>query len=222
MNRMPTSYRDRCLAMLVLLLMILPGSGCIGLAANLINAWSGNVVEPEFDGLRKRRVAVVCLSDSAAYGPSPVSDLLAVAVGNLLRENVEDIRVIEQKEIDNWRDNNDWDQIDYREIGDGMDAETVVAIDLGSFSLHEGQTMYIGRAEVSVVVYDMTQGGREVFTRLLPPQTFPANGACAATDTTDAKFRRKFIQHLAGEIARHFYAYDLKEDFARDTSLIAP
>ena len=86
-------YRSRRVSQLalslVLLIVVLSSAGCIGLTANLIKAWSGMVVDAEFDQLIDKRVAVVCLSDTASFGPGPIGDELAVEVAYLLKTNID-------------------------------------------------------------------------------------------------------------------------------------
>ena len=204
----------------VTVVLLLPNFGCIGWTSVLIHAWKGHLVDAAFDGLEDHRVAVVCVSESTGYGPSSVADGLARAVEKHLRENVSDISVVTRTNIDDWMDHNDWNGVDVLEIGEGVDAEQVVAVQLNSFRLHEGQTMYKGRAEVSIAVYDITRGGEEVFSTIPKELVYPTNGAYGATDTTDARFRRMFVRYLAYQISKHFYAYDITEDFASDMVVV--
>lgn len=220
MDRKVRIQASRYFVTLVASIVLLSCCGCIGLTSVLIHAWSGHLVEPAFDGLDGRQVAVVCVSDSTGLGPSSAESRLAYAVESMLRKNVPEIEVISQRSIDDWKDRNDWDGFDVLEIGDGVGAELVVAIQLNSFRLHEGQTMYKGRAEIATIVYDIARDGEEVYSTLSTQFVFPTNGAYGATDTTDAKFSRQFIYHLARQVAKNFYAYDIKEDFASDSSLV--
>lgn len=195
------------------------GSGC-GLVVNLMHAGWGHMVPAEFEGLAARQVAVVCVSETNTFGPRPISELIARQVTALLKENVRKIEMIDQQRVDRWIDENDWNQVDYLEIGHGLGAETLVAIDIVSFRLHEGQTMYKGRAEADIAVYDLTADGTEVFRKSLQEIQFPANSGQHTTDISERAFRGKFVDVVANHIARIFYAYDFKEDFARDPTFI--
>jgi hypothetical protein len=195
-------------------------TGCIGTFANLMNAAQGNVVAANYTGLKGKRVAVVCVSNSESFGPSYASLALADLVGKLLERNIPSASIIEPRKIADWIDRNDWDYLNYKAVGQGVDAEMVVAIDLDSFSLHEGKTLYKGRADISVVVYDMTQDGKEVFAYSPTQIQFPENAGHHTTDMSEEIFRRQFLGVVASRVARQFYAYDVKEDFARDTSVI--
>jgi hypothetical protein len=195
-------------------------TGCAGTLANLINAAHGNLVPARYTGLKDKRVAVVCVSNSEAFGPTSASIELAQEVGKLLIANVHGVKLIEPQKIADWIDQNNWDYLDYPAVGRGVDAEMVLAIDLDSFSLHEGKSLYKGRADVKIVVYDMTQEGKEVFAHTPAQIQFPASSGYHATDMSERAFHRQFLGVVSNQVARQFYAYDTKEDFARDASVI--
>lgn len=195
-------------------------SGCIGVAAQLLYVIKGDKVEAEFEGLEGKRVAVVCLSNTSGFDPGSASSTLAQYVELNLRKNVKKIQMIRQQEIANWVDNNDWDRLDYRDIGRGVRADMVVAIDLDNFRLHEDATLFKGRTNWTVTVYDMSKSGEAVFRRSERNFQFPVNGGQHVSETTEDNFQRKFLLILAEDVAKHFYAYEFKEDFARD-ALIA-
>lgn len=214
-----TAFHDVRLQCLLIGLLSLV-TGCVGTLANLINVAHGNLVSASYTGLKEKTIAVVCVSNSEAFGPTTASIQLARQVGKLIEANVDKSKVIDHQRIADWIDRNDWDYMNYPEVGRGVEAEMVVAIDLDSFSLNDGKTLYRGRADVKVVVYDMKDGGKEVFSFSPTQITFPENSGYHATDMTEEAFRRQFIAVLASKIARQFFSYDAKEDFARDASVI--
>jgi hypothetical protein len=203
-----------------LLLTLVVTGGCVGTLANLMHVATGNMVPANYTGLKGKRVAVVCVSNSESFGPSYASQTLANEVGKLLRAKVSEVTVISPQTVANWIDRNDWDSLDYKAVGRGVNADMVVAIDLNSFSLHENTTLYKGRAEFRVVVYDMQQGGDEVFAYDPPEIQFPENAGVHTTEMSQENFRTQFLTILANRAARQFYAYDVQEDYARDTTLI--
>ncbi len=200
---------------------VLTQIGCIGLVSNLL--YDGRMVAARYGGLEKQKVAVVCLSGDAIQNPHSTSSQLAAKVERLLKENVPDIQIIDQEIIADWIDSNNWDQIGYdcRKIGRGVGADKLVAIDLASFSLHEGGTMFKGRCDVSVTVYDMTEGGEE--TQILNglPIAYPANGARSTATCRERQFRNDFLKVVALEVARNFYRHDKRVVMALDSTLIA-
>jgi hypothetical protein len=196
-------------------------SGCIGLPAQLIYwAKGGHKIDPEFAGLEGKRVAVLCVSNASTRGPNSACSMLQRAVAVILRQKGDDIDVIHEDEIADWIDTNGWDEMDYREIGRGVDADAVLALDVESFSLHEGRTLYKGRASLTVSVYDMEDEGRVVFRRSIPEFTFPRNGARHTTEMSEARFRSLFITVLSQHVSKYFCAYNLEEEFAVDAMML--
>lgn len=191
-------------------------SGC-GLLLSQIGYWSGgNLLPAEYDGLKGQRVAVVCVSDNTSYELGTESELLARGVAVILKERVKDVDIVRQDEIADWIDQNDWNEVDYREVGKGVKADKVVAIDLSGLQLHEGESLYRGRATVRLTVFDLTSGGREVFRRPLPEIKFPSSGVYHSSETSETAFRRMFIQVIAQQVARYFYEFDRADTYGRD------
>ncbi len=219
MRRLKTGFRAASVLMLVAALLT-SSTGCVGGIAQIMYIIKGNKIPAEFDGLAGKKVAVVCVANNSNYDPTAASSILSQLVEMLLRQNVKNIKVVRQQEIANWMDNNDWDQTDYRDIGKAVNADMVLGIDLDGYRLHEDATMFKGRANVTLTVYDMAQGGDAVFRRSLPNLTFPINGGQHVSETTDAQFQRLFLTNLARDIAKHFYPYEFNDEFARDTAVL--
>jgi hypothetical protein len=211
----PALYRS-ILAFTLTVIMV-ASSGCIGLTAQLLY-WmnGGHKIDPEYEGLKEKRVAVVCVSNDSASGPNSLCWMLQRAIGGMLTEKGDEIDVIDGDEIADWIDTNDWDQMDYREIGRGVQADMVLAVDINSLNLHEGRTMYRGRADVTVTVFDMQDGGKAVFRKNIPDFTYPQDGARHVADISEASFRKLFVHVLAQHVAKFFCAFRIEEDIGND------
>jgi hypothetical protein len=212
-------FGRRALAVAGLVLAVAPLGGC-AIVNHLMYVVKGATIPAEFDGLKEKRVAVVCVSANDDFGPDSTTVLLSKEVERLLKERVKEIKLVRHEEVANWIDRNNW-RYDYREIGRGVKADMVVAIDVGRFSLHEGSTLYKGHADVEVSVYDMSETGGRVYHNILDDFSFPKSGAQAVTDISEAKFRRAFIKVLAQNIARSFYEYEIQEMVASDRASLA-
>ncbi len=210
----------RVLAAMLLAALVLPATGCVGIAAQVLYLIRGNKVDAEFDGLADKRVAVVCVSSTSSFGPGAESVMVAQTIGNILRQRVKRIDVVRNDEVADWIDNNNWDQIDFRTVGRGVNADMVLAIELDSVRLSEGATLYKGRANISITVYDLTEGGKVVYRKEPMDFAFPANGARHSTEVSEANFRRQFVHVLSEQVAKRFYAYDAIEDVAMDSTFI--
>jgi hypothetical protein len=192
----------------------------VGLLANLIHVGTGEMVPAQFTGLTEKKVAVICVSNASAFGPTAASSELGRKVAAMLGQQVRKIEVVDPQEVADWIDQNGWDQLDYTALGEGVGAQMLVSIDLNTFSLHDGPTLYKGRADVRLRVYDIEQDGKVVFDKEPPQIQFPIQAGYYTSEISEREFRRKFLAVLAQRIARHFFAYELIEDFAQDTTLI--
>ncbi len=201
----------------LVIFVLLASQGCTAFTSNLLY-WihGGHKLPAEYSGLAEQRVAIVSVANASTVGTHSMSRLVERAVAVILNQNVKKIQIVPQEEIADWIDQNDWDQLDYREIGRGVAADKVLAIDLDSVRLHEGMTLYKGRADLIVSVYDMNDEGRVVFRKSIPDFTFPRNSARHSTEMSEARFREMFVMVLSQHIAKHFYEYRIEEDFAHD------
>jgi hypothetical protein len=201
------------------LLAAIPGCGPLATIAWLIHG--PEMIPAEFEGLKGKRVAVVCLDANSLSGPGGEADTVTKAVAMALSKNVPDIHVVRQSEVADWLDTHGDDVTDYRDVGRGVKADMVLGIDLLSFNLHEGQTLLKGRAKVGVKVYDMKKKGGELVYESAPKEiSWPENGARHVTEN-EANFRTVFIGMLAERIARDFYAVELAQNFGSDARHLA-
>lgn len=193
--------------------LLLPASlalqlGCTKALVTAAYLIKGTNDPAEFDELKDKRVAVVCRSQvDLGFEAAGVDKQLALAVGDLLRKNGRRIKVVDQREVDNWIDENAWQ--DFSDIGRALeDCDMVVGIDLLSFSLYQGQTLYQGNAEVKLIVCDMSHDGKPAWEKSMNTVTYPLNNGRPAQDEPPAQFRRKYVDVLAKEISEHFYPHD--------------
>jgi hypothetical protein len=65
-------------------------------------------------------------------------------------------------------------------------------------------------------VFDMTDGGKQVFRRQLPEIKFPTTGVYHSSETSETAFRREFIQVIARNVSHYFHEYEMQEYYGRD------
>ncbi len=202
--------------------LLATSTGCIAkFAANMLNASLGNKVLAKFDGLEEKRVAVISVSGSASFGSTSATEIITSKVEAKLRDNVRRIRIVNQQEIGDWMDRNDWNEVDYQEVGEAVGADIVVAVDIQSFSIYDGPTLFRGKSDVTVTVYDVRNGGAVLFEQSPPQIVYPTtSGLHVSGDTNEADFRRRFIDYVAERIARNFYDYDATTDFGQDALVL--
>ena len=201
-----------------LLAALVPGCGPIATIAWLIHG--PEMIPAQFEGLKGKRVAVVCLDANSLSGPGGEAETIAKAVALTLGKHVSDIRMVRQTEVADWLDSHGDDLTDYRDVGRGVKADMVVGIDLLAFNLHEGQTLLKGRAKVGVKVYDMTKGGELAYESAPKEIAWPENGARHVTEN-EANFRTNFIFTLAERISNDFYEVEVGTNFGADAQHLA-
>lgn len=201
------------------MLVLIAASGCIGASAQLMYVLFGHKTKAEFAGLEQNRVAVVTVTEDNSFGPDPLSEMVSRAVTMRLVENVKKIDVVPQGEIEDWMDSNGWGRPDFKELGRGVKADTVVVIEISDYRIHEGATLYKGHASYKVDVFDMTDEGRMVFTRGPKEFVFPRDGR-PSIESPERQFEIFYLNYLTNEIARYFYSYDSTETAAVDSALM--
>ena len=125
------------------------------------------------------------------------------------------IEVVDAQDVMAWTDENLWDEP--TEVGEAFDADMVLAVDIHSFGLYQSLTVFQGKSEITITVYDMQDEGRIVYQKTPAPSLYPPNIGVPTTDKSKTQFEREFVNALAEEIGRHFYPYDYVKDYARDS-----
>ncbi|MFZ1932599.1 MAG: hypothetical protein WCB27_26485 [Thermoguttaceae bacterium] len=200
-----------------LLIAVLPAVGCRNLLFTAMYLIKGDDVDPDFAELKGKKVAVVCRPMvSLQYANSNVGRELAQQISVLLQEQVPKIKIVDQRKITKWTDENTWDE--YPEVGKAMKADMVVAVDLESFSLFQGQTLYQGKAGATIRIFDCKKNGKEVFRKTIPQCVYPPSAPMPASERTEPEFRAEFVGVLANQIARHFFAHDPYADLGQDAA----
>ncbi len=220
MERRALPSSPRTLAILfTLLLPTLFAAGCANWIAGAMWLVKGTNRSAECTELKGKRVVVVCrppaemeFSDGAIG-----SKELAVAVGELLDANVRKIKVVDYRDVDEWADEHTWQE--YTEVGEALDADMIVGIDMESFNIYAGQTLYQGRSAISVTVYDMDNKGKSVYEKMLQI-VYPPNAPIAKESKPPQQFRREFVQILARQVSKLFYDHDSFEDYAIDSKAL--
>ncbi len=217
MNR--PSVRYGIALTLALAMAALPAFGCRSALATAIFLLKGTDVDPDFAELKGKKVAVVCRPlVTLQYQNTSVARDLAQQITLLLQQQVPKIQTIDQRKVGKWTDENTWEE--YPEVGKAMKADMVVGIDLEGFSIFQGQTLYQGKANATIRVYDCRHGGKVAFEKVLPQAVYPPNSGIPTSDRLEAEFRREFVTVLADQIARHFYAHDPHADMAQDAAAL--
>ncbi|HVU85953.1 MAG TPA: hypothetical protein VHD36_01445 [Pirellulales bacterium] len=200
---------------MVMLATIASQSGCVNALATAAWLIKGNDVGADYNGLRNKRVAVVCrpLVELQYSTGTRSTQEMAVMIGEMIGQRVRKVSVVDPREVAEWTDEHDWE--DFAEVGQALKADMVIGIDVEEFSLFQSQTLYQGKARMNITVYDVADGGKVVYKKSLPRITFPPNRG-VDTSMPEDDFRRRFVAHLSDIVGRHFYSHDATSDVALD------
>ena len=201
-----------------LLILIVLAGGCTGPALTLMYLMGGMDIQAEYKGLKGKKVAIVCRPvGSTQYQNPNVSQEIARRIGRLLKKYVSKVEIIDYRKVADWTDNNAWEE--FVDIGDALEADRVIGVDLESFSIFQGQTLYQGRANCIVKVYDCTQKDKDpVYEKVMPPIVYPPNTGIPVAEKPEGRFQLEFIKVISEQVARLFYAHDPHNDFAYDST----
>lgn len=205
---------NRWLVALLLAIATISAQGCVGLLATAL--YRGRMAPAECSELEGKKVAIVCTANSGDFGPNPSAGIIARHVGTKLTANVKDIKIVNPQNIDAWIDEHEAEYIDYAEVGKGVKADLVVAIEIESLRLQDNATLYKGHAEYTLKVID-AKDGHEVFAPFCPPAVYPKINGFHTAGVGKEQFRQKYLEVVADEIARRFYEHDLNLQIAVDT-----
>ena len=206
------------LAIAVLATLVTAGSGCRSLFFIPLYLIRGSDVPADYDGLKEKKVAVVCrpVVTLSMGGHIGAARDLAREVNRKLAEKVPKIRMIDQQKVEEWVDEMPGGDFEYSELGRDLGVDRVVVIELDSFSLDQSTILYQGKANVQFTVHDVADGDKIAFEKPMLQTVYPPNSGVDKSAKPEAEFRREFINVLADQIGRHFYAHDPYADFASD------
>ena len=128
MDRKTTpSLRAQRTALFAIMLLLATGTGCIGsiIATGIYMFQGGNIVPAECEALEGQRVVVLCRPPATQeYRHAGAARAIGERIAALLEKNVEDIDMVSQREVDNWIDEQDWEN--FRNLGYSVKASGVV------------------------------------------------------------------------------------------------
>ena len=216
MDRSPTLSRW-LLILPVLVLAVASSTGCIHslLATGIYVFQGGDVVPAECEALDGERVVVICRPPAShEYRHAGAAREIGKRVSHLIKEHVPRADVVSPREVDNWIDEQDWEN--FKDLGRAVKATRVVYIELDNFDLYKGQTLYQGDTTVNMTVYDMTNRGAKIWSRDVGQILFPRNSGFPSADKPVHQFQRQFVDVVSVELAKHFYKHDPSATFALD------
>ena len=156
--------------------------------------------------------------------------ICARALAAKLKENVSKIKLVDMRKVERWTDEHNWEN--FAEVGKAVGAEMLVGIDLEHFEMYSGQTLYQGKASLTVHVYNLKPDPKAkdkdkderspedpVFEKSLPQIIWPSNNCVPTAEKPESQFRHEFIEVIAGKVGFCFYPRPMGDGFADDAGM---
>lgn len=219
-NNMKTPVRTAgtivlCLASFCL---VITQTGCLGILSNVMHAVGADKVPPECAELKDSKVAILVMTDQSQYSDDVAARLLTRKLSGTLSQEVKGMTLVRDEVVQQWRDRNGWDNVEYLEMGKGVEAKKLLVVELTNLRLRDGATLYRGRADVVITVYDVGTGN-VLFKKEIDEYTYPVNAGQYTSETTEPKFRKLYLEMLSQRIGRIFHSYDFADTIALDSAI---
>jgi hypothetical protein len=195
-------------------------TGCVSLAANLMYMIKGNTYPAKCTAMEGKKVAVVVVDNATLSGSGGHGDTIARMVTALLQKKVKKIQTIRTDDVAQWRDANNWNEVEYGVIGKGLKADLVLGIDLESYTIHDNPTLLRGRSRIRYTLYDINDNNNVLFRDGPKEHVYPENAGRHAVES-ESEFQGLYVAMLSRSIAKDFYEYDKVEDVASDAAFLA-
>lgn len=195
------------------LILVVAATGCIQEMAQLFYVIKGHESPPAFDGLEQKKVAIVCLSDVSAYGPDTLSYTVTKQVSAKLMTSKEKVNVVPPMEVEEFIDHHGWKESSVVELGQAVEADFVLVIDISAYSIRDGQTLYKGRSDITLKVFDIADDGRLAYQNGPNEFVFPENGR-PVMQSTPRQFEAFYLARLTDFVSRMFITHDHMDSFA--------
>lgn len=197
--------------------MLVALSGCAPLAV-VMSVFKDMRAPAEYPFLEKSRVAVVVASEAGTFA-SDSDVLLGREISQLMQANVSKIRMVSTDEVMQWTREDALDALDVSALRSKLKADAIVVVEVRDLTLRDGPTLYRGRSNSAVAVYDQNQGDIAVFRKEFPNLVFPTS-SISASEINEGRFKRLYLEVLARRVSRAFYPYEANEDVGLDAKTI--
>jgi hypothetical protein len=200
----------------LLILSTVTSTGCTRLMTLGALLVYGTDIPPDFKDLQGKRVAVAVLTPSGIQNDAS-SAILSRQLSALMAMNIKKISMVDMQEVDQVAKDFPVGSFDMVKLGERLDAQYLVAVELSDLQLHDGPTLYKGRCKCIVSVYKIGDGEPLVFTKDHSNFSAPSSGI-SKTAMEEAKFQGVYLGLLAKFIAMNFHPHERGAEVAIDAA----
>jgi len=209
-------YRNtgRVAAGLAAMLLAAAAGGCdtLGYLGYLMAPEAKKVkVPPEYEGLTKRKVAVVIYADQQVQYEYPYARLgLSAALNSELKKHLEGAAIVDPRRVIRYQDDNvHWDTMDKTTLGQAFEADAVLYVILEQYSMREPGSISLFRGQISAQarVYDVSlpESQALVWQGDDFAVIYPEHAPVGELGEDDSKVRFETEKQLAAAIVGRFY-----------------
>jgi hypothetical protein len=133
------------------------------------------------------------------------------------KQRKEKVTIVAPRQVERYQvEHPDWKE-SLEDMGKHFSADYVVYLEINSMSLYEhgSNTLYRGRAEINVSVFNMHEPDEDPISRDLE-FAYPSNPIPVDNSTQPTTFRQAFLVDLGKKLARCFTPFPFSEGFAQE------
>ncbi|MDR1957728.1 MAG: hypothetical protein LBQ54_01550 [Planctomycetaceae bacterium] len=215
------SQRIKCRLLMVSLLLtgFLTASGCQSGLFTVLYLIKGQNTPAEFKSFKGKKVVIVCRALSTTdYTADGVPREIAHRVHDDFEKNIRKIKLADQDKVDQSLKKKLHQIKDFRDFGTEFDTDYVLGIELERFQTVSSSSPgnYQGHARFIVKVFDMNDGGKQVFSKSSSDIIYPPNSVIDSAARSEDQFNKEFIHLVAYHIGKSFYSYNPHDFVAED------
>lgn len=170
---------------------------------------------------KESRMVVICRSNLNLYGSSNPNADLSIALTHVISTEMKDAKKKKLEWIpfseveDTFEDEEAFNAQSFEKLGNQLNADYVIGVEIDSFDIHHSTQFYQGNAKVMVKMVRV-KDGETIIRQSLPQYTYPPTPVPSA-DYEEIEFQKKFIVRLARNIATLFCPHDPHAEYAADS-----
>jgi len=148
-----------------------------------------------------------------------LTSLLATRLQESAKRNKEKLTVISPSKVQRYKDEHpNWKTGGAEEVGKYFDADYVIDLEITALSLYlpNSHGLLSGKAEISLVVVDMSDPEEPIFKKEYATEYPKSRGPVPVSDTTPQQFRLQFLGRVATDLSWCFTAHPVDEHFPCD------
>ena len=210
-----TDRRHQIALLVICLGTLVMGTGCQGFYF-LTNPNQSEKVEAEYGRIGKRKVAVVVWADQSTLDVYPRSrERVCRAVTHFMDERLDHARFVTYRDIRKLQERTDldWESLRHAALCKELDCDLVLRIDLLEFTMRASDTRRLRKGRVSGTLALYEGGPEEHVDAVYQSEvkaTYPPKSIHGAQDLDEAGLLHETVDAFAKEVARKFYAHEVK------------